>query len=380
MLKSNLCCRCNSTKFVKHGLSPNGSQRYKCLECGKTWATTKSHLPCVDLVDISYQYLLGKTTRQLVKYYPTTPVIINKQIRSFLDKCPDWLSYIDNTSILHKPKQIYISGKTFHCSWKSDANNHMFVAFAIDSMTNFVIDYKVAFGDTKDVWLNLFNNLKSRNVTTSSFLTNGSESSLQALELIYPNADKRIMFHKTHRDKELNCCLSRMSPSEKLMNDASRIYFCNENTKLAQYLGIPNDVAMLNFIVKNKDTFTKILTHRLHLRQKLFNDNLPNMFQKRFEKFHLLKEDPLPIINSWIASRMLTPDSNGLTKFALYTQQPFLMKFKHFVKNKIVPVKYENSKREFLERLLLEVVARGLELPIYNNDCNYNASNCLLVG
>lgn len=380
MSKSNLCSKCNSSKFVKHGLTTFGSQRYRCLNCGKTWVNSKSMPPKVDLADISYLYLQGKTTGELVEYYPTTPAKINKQVRSFLDNCPDWHNYVDSASIQHKPQQIYLSGKTFHCSWKTDSKNHMFVAFAIDTMTNFVIAYKVACDDSSDVWVDLFNNLKLRNVSTNSFLTNGSESSLQALELIYPNTDKRIMYHKTYRDKELNCCLSRMSPSEKLLNDASRIYFLNDNVKLANFLGIPNDVALLNFLVKNKEKFTGIVYNRLQLRSKLLNDNLPNMFQKRFEKFHLLKEDPMPIINSWIASRMLTPDTNGMTKFALYMQQPYMMQFKHFVKNKIMPVMYENSQKPFLESLLLEVVARGLELPIYNSDCNYNTNKCLLVG
>lgn len=379
MTKNNLCIKCNSSNFVKHGLTSAGVQRFRCLDCTRTWVASKEKTSKIDLTDIALHYLDGKSIRQLVKYYQTSPVRINQQIRAFFDECPDWNLYVDNHCNYHKPKQIFITGKKFHCSWRAEQKNEMFVAFAIDSMTNFILGYTVACGDSSEVWFELFDSLKNRNITTSSFLTNGSEKSMQALEQVYPNTDMRISYHKSHRDKELSCCLSRMTPSEKLMTDASKIYFLNENVKLAQFLGINNESALLNFIVQNNAVFTDILTERLISRTKLMNDNLPTLFQKRFEKFHLLRENPLPIINSWIANQMLQPDKNGLTKFALYTQQPFSNKFKHFAKNKTITVKYDKSEIPFLQRLLIEVVARGLELPLHISDCNFNKAKCSLV-
>ena len=31
------CPRCGSPKFYNNGLTPAGSQRYKCADCRKTW-------------------------------------------------------------------------------------------------------------------------------------------------------------------------------------------------------------------------------------------------------------------------------------------------------------------------------------------------------
>jgi hypothetical protein len=111
----------------------------------------------------------------------------------------------------------------------------------------------------------------------------------------------------------------------------------------------------------------------------MYNDSLPNLFQKRFEKFHLLKEDPFPIINSWVAYQMLTPDNFGISKLSLYTQEPYNINFKHFVNNKIKTADLEHLERPFLEQMLLEVVVRGLELPVNSNECGFNVDKCLLL-
>ena len=379
MLKSVSCINCNSTNFVKHGLTTKGVQRYRCLQCSKTWTSSKEKVVGIDLAKLSQQYLDGKTTRELVKYYPTSPVRINHQIRSYLTECPDWLDYIDSIIPFHNPKQIYLSGKKFHCSWKSSESNEMFVAFAIDSMTGFVIAYKVSCGESNDIWVELLNNLKSRTIKVSSFLTNGSEKSQNALAQIFPEADKRITYHRIYRDKELSCCLSRISPGAKLVSDAARIYFSNENTKLAVYLGYNDEKQLFEFLQQNQVQLTEIVKSRLVARTKMFNDSLPNLFQKRFEKFHLLRDSPYPIINSWVANQMLTNDDNGLTKLSLYTQDPYKIQFKHFVKNKIKNVTYQKTENGLLKRLLLEVSARGLELPIFRNDCEFNFEKCILI-
>lgn len=380
MVKNTKCQKCGSTRFVKHGLTSVGLQRYRCIDCSKTWSESNNNNFNVDLANISALYLEGKTIRELVEFYPVSLLKINQQVRNYLSKCPDWINFLDNLVKEHKPRQIYLSGKKFNCSWFGKESNEMFAAFAIDSMTGLIISYKVSCGDTDEIWHELLKDLKSRNIFTLSFLTNGSESSHEALNELYPNTEIKINYHRNYRDKEIGCCLSKFSPSDKLINDAVKIYFLNGNYKLIKHLGYESEEMLHRFLQKNKSLFLEIMKERLHLRTKLYNDNLPAMFQKRFEKFHLLKENPFPIINSWVSYRMLTPDINGITRLALYTQEPHLINFKLFSQHAIQSLKYSNASTTYLERLLLEVAARGLELPTNITDCNFDANRCLLVG
>jgi transposase-like protein len=379
MQKPLTCLKCNSTNFVKHGITPKGVQRYRCTVCNKTWTSSKSSQYKIDLAKISQFYLQGQTTRDLVKYYKTSPVRINQQVRSYLKHCPDWHSYIDSFIDNHSPKQIYLSGKKFHCSWNGAESNEMYVAFSMDSMTGFVIAYRVSCGESNEIWHELLNDLQKRHIKTNSFLTNGSEKSLSAVQKIFPKADIKITYHKNFRDKELGCCLSRISAGNKLIPDASKVYFSLENKSLAYSLGISEERMLQDFLNKNIYRFTEIIKTRLTNRSKMYNDSLPNLFQKRFEKFHLLKEDPFPIINSWVAYQMLTPDNFGISKLSLYTQEPYNINFKHFVNNKIKTADLEHLERPFLEQMLLEVVVRGLELPVNSNECGFNVDKCLLL-
>ncbi|MBX3044054.1 MAG: IS1 family transposase [Candidatus Kapabacteria bacterium] len=377
--KSIKCLKCESTKFVKHGVTPKGVQRFKCLDCLKTWTDGRKSLHNIDLSYISQLYLGGKTTRELVKYYPTSPVRVNHRVRTFLNECPDWHDYIDRFLPIRKTKQLFISGKKFHCSWAGGESNDMYVAFAIDSMTGFILAYQLSCNDSQDVWAALFDNLKKRNINTHSFLTNGSDNSQKVLDIYYPDVDKRITYHKNYRDREIGCCLSRLSPSEKLISDSAKIYFVNGNLMLADILGYKTESQLYSFLLRNQEEFTDIVKERLNQRTKLYNDNIPILFQKRFEKFHLLREDPVPLINSWVANMMLSPDAKGISRLALYTQKPYLLSFKDFTENKIAKPEHDGISINYLEKLLLEVTARGLELPIYVSECSFDIGKCLLV-
>jgi hypothetical protein len=379
MSKVRICIRCKSSETVKHGLTSKGVQRYRCLECNKTWTTEKEKNQNNQIAKISEQYLDGKTTRELAKLYPTSPVRINSLIRQYLSASPDWHDYIDKLIINHTPKQIYLSGKKFHCSWNDPQFNEMFVAFAMDSMTGFVLAFKVCFGESNDIWVDLLNNLKQRNITTYSFLTNGSEKSLNSVRQIFPTSDIRITYHKNYRDKELGCCLARISPESKLINDASRIYFSLYNNRLASQLGLNDEKMLRDYLFTKQSEFVEMLKQRLNFRTKQFNDNLPIIFQKRFEKFHLLKEDPNPIVNSWVANQMLCKDENGLSRLALYTQDYSKLQFKDFVSNQTKIRASSKPDDKVLNRLLIEVVVRCLELPLFSNECHFDFGKCALV-
>lgn len=384
MNEKRICIRCKSSDIVKHGLTLKGVQRFRCLSCNKTWTIKKEikeKNKKTQISKISELYLDGRTSRELAKIYPTSPVRINSMIRQFLSSSPNWHDYIDNllNEKNHKnPKQIYLSGKKFYCSWNNPDFNEMFVAFAIDSMTGFILAYNVCFGESHHIWVELLNNLKERNINTNFFLTNGSEISINAVSQTFPESDIKISYHRNYRDKELACCLSRSSPENKLINDAARIYFSLNNQNIAHELGLKDENMLSEYLLSIQDEFLEIVKLRLFYRTKLYNDSLPILFKKRFEKFHLLKDDPNPIINSWVAKQMLSKDENGLTRLALFTQDYSKLNFDDFINNNINKPNFRHSKK-VQNRLLLEVVARCLELPIFTNECQFDFDKCCLV-
>lgn len=377
MVKS--CVYCRSTDIIRHGQTSLGVQRYRCFTCGKTWSSKTNYHNIKNLPKMAHDYLNGKTIRELSKQYHSTPTRINTIIRDYLKRAPDWHEFVDLSVNNHTPRQIYLSGKKFHCSWNRSDCNEMYIAFAIDSLTGFVLAYKVCFDETVDIWMELLNNLKERSIVSNSFLTNGSEKSIVSVKSIYPASDLKINYHKNYRDRELGCCLSRVSPSQKLINDASRVYFTMKNNKIANKLGIKDESELRDFLCKREILFLDIVKKRLQNRTKIFNDNLPNLFQKRFEKFHLLKEDPQPLVNSWVANQMLLKDENGISRLTLYTQDYSKLDFNSYVRHRFSINTINKHSSKLLEQLLLEVTARSLELPLFSNECHFDFGKCALV-
>jgi hypothetical protein len=79
--------------------------------------------------------------------------------------------------------------------------------------------------------------------------------------------------------------------------------------------------------------------------QKTLNrvDCLAEDFKARFERFHMIKDDPRPIINGWIALKMLERLEFGSNRISLYNQRMLSVDFMDFTQN-IFPENLEISK------------------------------------
>jgi hypothetical protein len=93
-------------------------------------------------------------------------------------------------------------------------------------------------------------------------------------------------------------------------------------------------------------------------------EGLLSAFHKRFEKFHMLKYDPFPIINGWIAWWMLAPLPIGFSRLSLYLQHPHETHFTNFncgtlPKSLDLPLDSEE-----MRTFVIELAVRSLHIPI----------------
>ena len=203
-MQNNLNCpMCGNSRVVKHGLSSSKSQRYICKNCGKTFVFYNGMPPKYDIWKLSESYLEGKSYRELMDIYGSTPQRINQKIRTFLSECPRWENYLDSCVSHHSPKLIFLAGKKFSCSYEGAPENTMFIAYAIDALSSVVIGYETSLTESYECWQILLKKMNQRNINCSHFISNGSEFIEKAINENYINASKKISYHKTFRDKEL---------------------------------------------------------------------------------------------------------------------------------------------------------------------------------
>jgi hypothetical protein len=93
-------------------------------------------------------------------------------------------------------------------------------------------------------------------------------------------------------------------------------------------------------------------------------EGLLRAFQKRFEKFHMIKYDPIPIINGWIAWWMLVPLPIGFSRLSLYLQQPVKTSFANFNCGSLpVPLNLSLDSAE-MRTFIVELAVRSLHIPV----------------
>jgi hypothetical protein len=311
--------------------------------------------------------------------YGSTPQRINQKIRNFLSECPRWENYLDSFVTNHSPKLIFLAGKKFSCSYEGAPDNTMFTAFAIDALSSLVLGYETSFTETNECWQNLLKKMSSRNINCSNFISNGSEFIDNAVNEHYSNASKKISYHKTFRDKELSCCLTRTNVNDKLIHDSVKIYSGIENKNLYSYFSLNDERDLIEILNCNTELFLNVVKSRLENRQTIKIDGFMSNFQDRFEKFHLIKEDPEPIINGWIARTMLTKNDNGFSNLSLYMQIPNEATIADFSVGKPPkPMKFRTVSPRSI-KFIIEVLARVLELPIITNECELKFQSCVLI-
>ena len=373
-----ICVYCKSSKVIKHGQTSTGNKRFRCRNCGKTWVLERKETIRPDLADMAEAYLSGRTCRDLVPIYHSSPLRINQKIREFLDGCPHWEDYLDACVRHHHPRLIYLIGRNFSCSTKNSKGNTMFLAMAIDSLSSVVLGFEIGQKDSRDVWLSLMDRMNCRNIICPTFMTNGSKNIEEAVNKVSPYSTTRIFYHKAYRDKELNCCISRLPINNKLLNDTIKAYDTLKNHNLGDYLKENNNKRLKDYLLASPEMFTKRLKERLESRPKIRIEGLTSAFQMRFEKFHMLKDDPYPLINGWIAKWMTNRLDFGFSRLAIYTQIPSIINFKMFSCGNL-PYKL-NLKDDSpqLKSFVIEIAARALQVPVFFSKCEMKLDKCSL--
>ena len=141
--KNPPCQYCRSRKVIKHGKTSTGNPRFRCRVCGKTWVLERNDPVRPHISDVTEAYLYGRTCRDLVSIYRSSPLRINQKIREFLNGCPRWEDYLDATVKNHEPRVVQLFGRTFSCSCNNSKSNTMFLAIAVDALSSLIVCFEI---------------------------------------------------------------------------------------------------------------------------------------------------------------------------------------------------------------------------------------------
>ncbi len=379
MIDKYNCAFCNSNKVIKHGKTSSGLPRLRCCDCKKTWTFREDDFPRLELWKVTDFYLSGKSYRDLVKFYKSTPRRLNQKIRAYLEGFPSWEDYLDTYVSHHSSKVVFLTSKKFPCVWKCDGKHVKYLLLAIDMHSSLLLGYQIADSDNVESWTAFLNRLKERNITPNNFLTSGTGILLQATTNVFPDTPVKINFHKTYRDKELTCCLGRIQLDDKIINDALRVYSSFTNQNLLKIFELESISSLKHILTENHGLFKERLKNRLQNRLINRLDNFLVELQDRLDKFHLIRENPEPILNGLIARLMLVNAENGFSRISYYTQVPADANISDFSCGKMPRMlKVDVNSYKYIN-FIIEVLARSVELPIISNRCELKYHECIFI-
>lgn len=378
MLDRYNCISCNSAYVLKHGKTATGSPRMRCYDCGKTFTVKEDDIPRLEIWKVADFYLSGKSYRDLVQFYQSTPRRLNRKIREYLDGFPNWEDYLDTYVSNHSSKVIFLTSRKFSCTYESEneSKNVKNLLMAIDLHSSLVLSYQIANSETSEEWEKLLYRLKSRNINPKYFLTCGSEILQNATQKIYPKSSCKISYHKLYRDKELSCCLNRINVDDKVIKDSLDVYSTFKNKNLLKVFELESIEDLKLILNKNNGLFIDRLKSRLHFRLENKMDNFLLDLSLRLDKFHLLREDPEPVINALIARQMIINIDNGFSRLSYYTQIPTEANISDFACGKMPKMMRLSVNSYKSIQFIIEIMVRSIELPIINNQCELQFHQC----
>ena len=359
------CVYCYSSNVIKHGTTSKGKHRLRCRSCNKTWVIEKNDYIRPDFCQIVEKYVEGSTCRELVSLYRSSPLRINQKIRNFLQNLPNWEEYLDISVRNHNHQIIFLLGKKFACNCNHHNSNSMFLAFAIDAVSSVVLGFEIGADEEYNIWAKLLNRMKRRKILAPAFLTNGSKITEEAINSIYPKSTVKIFINRFIQDIEQDNYNYYIKINDK---------FCNEAINSYNSMKIYNNSNYLQKLPqKNLEIFYDGLSD---LIDKRFDENFQNKyanrlegfvatFQKRFEKFHMLKCDPYPIINGWIAENMLKRLEIGFSLLSLYLKIPVFTSFKNFTCGNLPYIVGFDKYNKIENALAIELAMRQLFIKSY---------------
>jgi hypothetical protein len=254
----------------------------------------------------------------------------------------------------------------------------MYLAMAADALSNVVLGYEIEARESREMWIKLLDRMNCRGITSPIFMANGSKIIEDAVQVVFPYSTLRIFYHRAFRDKELQCCLSRLPINNKLMNDALKAYDTLKNKNLSEYLKTLNESKIKDYLLRNPEMFLRRLKDRFENKPRNRMESLISGFQTRFEKFHMVKDDPRPLVNGWIARWMITRLEVGFSRLAFYIQVPCITTFKNFsCGQKPIPMTLTEDS-PLLQSFVIDVAARGLQIPVFYSKCEMKLDKCSL--
>ncbi len=358
------CPYCNSTRIIKHGMTSANIQRYRCLFCHKTWVQNKLEKHQPDIGALTEAYFSGYSYRDLRAIYQSSPIRINQKIREYLLGCASWEEYLDACTPKHEARLIHLVGKNFKCNCGGNKEHSMFLALAIDALSTVVLGFELGKRDSTEVWTRLLDRMNCRGFVCPTFMSYGFKTIDEALKIVFPYSTTFNNFTRACYDKQLKNELYFAPDIKKLILEAINAYKTNQSYQFANYLVIFKDKRMKQIVLDSKDFFINRLQERINKKPTIRFEGLCRAFQIRFEKFHMIKYDPAPIINGWIAWWMLVPLPIGFSRLSLYLQHPCETHFKNFNCGTLpIPLNLSIDSPE-MRTFVVELAVRSIHIPI----------------
>lgn len=375
MAKNSNCIFCNSLEVIKFGKTNSGNRRLKCKSCGKTWVDNKVLIDRPEKYELVEKYFDGSSIRQLVPFYHSSPQKVNKTIREFLSESPNWEDYIDSLGLNKNHNLVYLIGQNFSCNCEHDDCNNNFLALAVDAMSSFVLSYEISISNTNDVWEKLIQKMNNRNIKVEAFISKIDDVISQSISEYYPESKHFTNVVKAMRQKEITCYLNKLPIKKRLVFDAVKMYDTLDNKSLDKYLSKYQKTSFSDCLNVYQQEFIEEIEKRCQITKESPNDTLLNDFKDRFEKFHMVKCEPTPLINGWIAYNMLKKQQCDFSRFDFYKQSPSNATFKDFSVNKLP--KLTSYKDIDIKKFAFETGARLVQLPVTNTLCDKRTSSLL---
>lgn len=366
MFDNQSCIYCNSLAIIKFGKTKNGIPRLKCKDCQKTWILNKELIDRPDDSELVSKYFDGYSTRQLIPFYQASPQKINKTIRNYLNEIPNWEVYIEDIVNQKEHEMVYLIGQNFSCNCEHDDCNNNYLAVAIDAVSSLVLSYEISISNTSDVWEKLIKKMSYKKIKVKNFVSKIDDIIDYSLKSHYPESKRYTNLLKASRQKEISICLKKEPIRSRLVSDAIKTFYEYDNKTLESI--ITNfDNSFEGYLNSFSENFINEIEKRCEVTTTS-NDSLLEDFKERFEKFHMIKCEPEPLINGWISYNMIKKLDCGFNRLEYYLKEKVNIDFEKYSKNERINkiIFNENS----LKKFIFEVGARFVNLPNINTKCD----------
>ncbi len=378
MKNNSICNNCRSENTIKFGKTPIGNNRFRCKDCLKTWTDKSNAEPEVPMSELAEMYLNGSSYRDLVELCQTSPMRINIKMRKYFESFPHWEDFLHTFSNVQSSGIIVLASRKFYSSY-SQINNTMNLLVAVDAISMNIVAYQVAQIEDAETWNLLLSRLKKRAYNPQIFFSINSQVIQKTISNFFPKAQLKFNFHRNIREKEITCCLSKMLLNKKILFDAVKNYTCNDNKNMIEYFNFKDEKELTNWLISKQNIFFSRIRLRNESLPKHRIEHLLTNFQSRFEKFHLLKDDPTPIVNLWIIKEMLSKIDDNFSQFSYFLQKPMDITFQHFLLNKTTKHLQINKEQHSGIKFITEILARCLELPLIASECQLEIEDCCII-